>query len=506
MKKTVQLLLCLLLVISLAVPALASETGEAPTQAPETQPPAETVHQHNWSSVSVTTAPTCTEGGIRTYTCACGAASTEEIAASGHSYGDWSRGQSTHERTCSVCGNMEAGSHGMTEQVTTAATCQTTGLLTHSCGVCGYSYTEEIPVSSTHSYGEWVLDESSHARSCTVCGVKDSGSHAWADTVVTVKPTCKEEGATAQVCTVCGGVLVEVLPKKTTHTYDNECDPECNICGHTREAEHKFSKVWSKNFSGHWHACAVCGEKADIADHFPGPAATEEEDQICLTCGYLMTPKLNHTHKYAEEWSSDEAGHWIACGGCEDQKDYDYHEYDDLCDPDCNVCGFASPTAHQLDEAWSSDETGHWTVCVLCREVTAPEAHAPAQTEDENAAVLCQVCGWEITPARVHVHETVDAWEADDESHWKACACGEQLDKATHVWSEGTENEDGTMTYTCADCGERRTEGEPEQPEEKKAFPFALILGILGIIAIGVIIALVVIRKGNKKPAGKYHR
>lgn len=45
-------------------------------------------HTHSYTS-SVTTQPTCTEKGVRTYTCTCGDFYTEEIPALGHSMGDW---------------------------------------------------------------------------------------------------------------------------------------------------------------------------------------------------------------------------------------------------------------------------------------------------------------------------------------------------------------------------------------------------------------------------------
>ena len=45
---------------------------------------------HIWDSGKVTTPPTCTEPGVKTYTCIeCEHTKTEEIPAMGHDYGDW---------------------------------------------------------------------------------------------------------------------------------------------------------------------------------------------------------------------------------------------------------------------------------------------------------------------------------------------------------------------------------------------------------------------------------
>ena len=43
-------------------------------------------HTHSWDSGKVTTAATCTSGGVRTYTCSCGETKTETIPATGHSF------------------------------------------------------------------------------------------------------------------------------------------------------------------------------------------------------------------------------------------------------------------------------------------------------------------------------------------------------------------------------------------------------------------------------------
>ncbi|MCD7845398.1 MAG: dockerin type I domain-containing protein [Oscillospiraceae bacterium] len=66
----------------------------------------------------VTTAATCTEDGVMTYTCSgCGDAYTETIAAAGHNY---------------------------VGAVATAATAKTSGVMTYTCSACGNSYTEVI--------------------------------------------------------------------------------------------------------------------------------------------------------------------------------------------------------------------------------------------------------------------------------------------------------------------------------------------------------------------------
>ncbi|MBQ3535051.1 MAG: hypothetical protein IJA56_07845 [Clostridia bacterium] len=68
---------------------------------------------HNWDEGKVTTEPTCTESGVKTYTCqTCSHTKTEGIPANGHQYESmvvqWSTCSSEGliQDTCSVCGNM----------------------------------------------------------------------------------------------------------------------------------------------------------------------------------------------------------------------------------------------------------------------------------------------------------------------------------------------------------------------------------------------------------------
>ncbi len=505
MKKWISFLLCMTMLSSMVVPATASETQpEAPvvqTETPvvqsETQeaPPAtQPPHQHSWDGGTVTKEATCTESGVKTFTCACGETKTESIGTLGHSFSSWASADgSIHKRTCGKCALEESGPHGIATVVTTPATCLATGVKTHSCSDCGYSYTEEIPVSTTHAFGAWSATVETHGRKCADCGKEESGGHNFNAGEVSIPATCKEEGLWAVLCTTCEHIVYEVLPKSTTHTYDSVCDPDCNVCGLTRETAHNFSKVWTKGVHEHWHACTKCGEKSDIADHFPGPAATEEKAQLCLTCGYVMTAKLNHTHKFESSWTSDETGHWYACEGCEDQKELNEHSYDNACDADCNICGFVTENAHAFDENWQSDEIGHWSVCTVCGEVGLTQDHEAIPDTPEDESVFCAICDYEMAPAKVHTHVYGDEWKSNDTLHWQVCECGEKSDSVAHSWDEGTKQEDGTIVYLCDGCQGQRTEAAPES-----AFPWGVLLIALLVACAGAIAALIVVLKPKK--------
>lgn len=59
-------------------------------------PPAQ--HTHTWNAGVVTKEPACTEAGVKTYTCSCGATYTEDIPAKGHNY---------NNGVCSNCGDKQ---------------------------------------------------------------------------------------------------------------------------------------------------------------------------------------------------------------------------------------------------------------------------------------------------------------------------------------------------------------------------------------------------------------
>ena len=326
-----------------------------------------------------------------------------------------------------------------------------------------------------------------------------SCNHVWV--YVEIEPTCTEYGAKGYGCGLCGAVKDVVAVDKASHSFDNACDTSCNVCKATREIEHKFSTQWSKNSTKHWHACTVCGAKDGEGNHYPGPAATEEKAQYCLTCGLMMMPQKSHTHTYSKDFTSDETGHWYTCSGCDEKKDFQMHSYDNLCDPDCNDCGYTTQTAHSYAENWNSDEAGHWQVCVLCQEAKPAEAHIPGPEATDLTAQVCTVCGFELAPALQHTHTPADAWESDELSHWKTCACGEVMDKAIHNWDAGTE-EDHVVSFVCMDCGAEKTE---EIIEEESGFPWwILVIGMVAVM-IGAVIALVVVLLGSKKK-GKFNK
>lgn len=108
------------------------------------------VSPHTWDSGTVTTAPTCTKAGERTYTCTkCGATKIEPIPATGHSWkSDWTSDATHHwhecaNESCDVTDN--AGKNGYAEHSGGKATCKAQAI----CEICGDSYGSLDPNNHT---------------------------------------------------------------------------------------------------------------------------------------------------------------------------------------------------------------------------------------------------------------------------------------------------------------------------------------------------------------------
>ena len=108
------------------------------------------VSPHTWDSGTVTTAPTCTKAGERTYTCTeCGATKTEPIDATGHSWkSDWTSDATHHwhecaNESCDVTDN--AGKDGYAEHSGGKATCTQNAV----CEICKASYGSLDPNNHT---------------------------------------------------------------------------------------------------------------------------------------------------------------------------------------------------------------------------------------------------------------------------------------------------------------------------------------------------------------------
>ena len=348
-------------------------------------------------TISGTPSLTAADGAV---TCSVSAATV--TVACRHNYSAWTdAGNGKHSKTCSICQDVQTVNHTWNSgAVTKKATCKEEGVKTYTCTACNATKTETIAKLTTHTYGSWTkVNDTTHKHVCSVCSKEETANHTWNSGAVTKKATCKEEGVKTYTCTTCSATKTEAIAKLTTHTYDNACDTACNVCGLTRTITHSYKTEWRKDKTNHWHECSVCKDKKDSAAHTPGAAATEKTAQTCTTCGYIITPALGHKHSYATTWTTDDAGHWYTCSGCEEKGSYAKHNFENACDKDCSVCGYTRETEHKFAEAWTTDANNHWHVCSGCGLKQDEAAHEPGAAATEKTAQTCTICGYEIAPA-----------------------------------------------------------------------------------------------------------
>ncbi len=305
-------------------------------------------------------------------------------AACTHQYGDWTPAPSGHKRTCTLCQKEETVSHSWDGgTVLTAATCGKAGSLRHSCTVCAYEETTAITPTGKHDWSTWSGDETGHTRICGNCGQKETQAHTPPETWEVDETThsyyctacqyfCEGEHAYPEGCeTPCGdcGYLPEnghdlqwqsdgenhwaictrcdQESQRGVHVFEGDCDALCDDCGYVRQVDHLYGKDYEKDHFGHWLECTLCGGKSEVQPHVPGAEATEEQAQCCTECGYEITAKLPHEHRY-EQLEFDSAHHWGTCA-CGYEMEQALHAWG----PDglCAVCSTkAQPAGGQLSQ------------------------------------------------------------------------------------------------------------------------------------------------------------
>lgn len=285
------------------------------------------------------TAPTCTASGLTEGShcgnCMAVLREQESIPATGHRYNDCiAVDADTHKGTCTVCGYDDISSHNWDDgTIIEHPSCIALGKQRYTCADCGYEITEELPTTS-HSY------DHDCDNTCNVCGDERTTSHSYSDTYqadrenhwyrcqvcgeeTDAEPHTPGDAATEeapQICTVCDYVLVPTLSHihefadtwswddskhwhdcdtcpeygdEDTHAFINACDPDCDVCGFTRQTSHAFATKWKMDSTTHWKQCVVCGFQDHVTDHTPGPDPTETSAQTCTVCGYELAPVLS---------------------------------------------------------------------------------------------------------------------------------------------------------------------------------------------------------------------
>lgn len=445
-------------------------------------------HEHVWGEGAITTKPTCTTPGVKTYTCSvCNKTKTEEIPATGHQHTEVRNVKEatckeegyTGDTYCTDCGEkLSSGeptakkAHDWDEgKVTTEATCKNTGVKTYTCNNCSETKTEVIPMTD----------------------------HIWDNGKVTTKPSCITPGVKTYTCTVCQETKTEEIPA-TGHQ-------------HTEVRNVKEATCTKEGYTGDTY-CTDCGEKLsdgkilpkkdhdyEIKDH---KDATCTEDgyttSFCKNCGDEKKETIKATgHQHTEVRDAKKAtctkagytgdtyckdcGEKISSGEVIAKLAHTWDEGNITKEADCKETGVMTYTCHKCGATKTED--------IPRAEHTWDEGEvttAPTCTKPGVRTYTCSVCKatrTEAIKATGHLHTEIrnkkDASCTENgytgDTYCKDCEellkKGETVDALGHQWKEtkrveASYTEDGQIIYTCNRCGEQKAE-----TLEKLAYPKA---------------------------------
>ena len=442
-----------------------------------------TGHSYN----DVVTAPTCTEKGYTTHTCACGDSYVDSyVDAAGH-----------------------------TEEITAkkAATCTEDGLTEgKKCSVCdavivaqeivpALGHTEEVVAGKPATC---TVDGLTDGKKCSACEAilepQEVIPAAHKEEIVPGKAaTCTEDGLTeGKKCVVCGAVTVaqEVVPaghteeilaeKAATCTEDGLTEgKQCSVCGTILEPQEVITA------QGHtWDNGTVTKE--------PTEETTGVKTYTCTVCKETreeVLPVLEHSHRYTDVVTAPtctEQGyttHTCRCG-------------DSYVDTYVDALGHTEKIVAAKEATCTESGLTEGKKCAVCDTVIVAQETVPALGHTEEIVVAkeatctesgltegkkCSVCdvvilAQETVPALGHTEEIVAAKEAtcteSGLTEGKKCSVCETVTVAQqeipalgHSWDEGTvSEEDGVVVYKCTVCGETMEEQLPEKDTVTRVF------------------------------------
>ena len=423
--------------------------------------------EHRWNKGEVTTSPTCTADGEKTYTCTvCSATKKERIDATGHTEVTDAAVEATCTKTgltegkhCSVCNTVLVAqqtvptkSHTEVIDAAVEATCTKTGLTEGKhCSVCNTVLVKQDTIPAS---GHDLVHHEAKAATCTAVGWDAYDTCTRCDYTTYVEKSASghdlvHHEAKAATCTAVGWDAYDTCRRCDYTTYVEKAALghdftvpkydeiqhwyKCANCTATTEpAAHTDFTAWKSDRSGHWHECSTCGYKTAVNAHTPDrDKATETTPQLCTKCGYVIAPATHPVHTWvfvagtpATCNAAGEREHYKCTCGRTSFKNGDAYDINE----DASVLTIEKNSANHTgapDSKWHSDSADHWQEYTCCHARANEAAHSGGAATC-TAQAVCEVCGKAYGPLAGH------DWGA-----WK-------------VTTPATKDAPGVETRTCA--------------------------------------------------------
>lgn len=197
--------------------------------------------------------------------------------------------------------------------------------------------------------------------SCNICGFNRAVLHTYSN-------SCDD------TCNICG------FKRSVNHEYDSDCDDTCNICGFNRTVLHTYSNNCDDT-------CNICGFKRSVNHKYDS-----ECDEECNLCG--RTRKTSTPHTYSNDCDT-------TCNLCGAVRKVN-HTFTSDCDETCDICGFVRETS--AAHTYSSDCDAVCDVCGCVRKTTVEHKY-----NDEN---ICELCGARKQVGDINNDGVVDSGDA----------------------------------------------------------------------------------------------
>lgn len=233
------------------------------------------------------------------------------------------------------------------------------------------------------------------------------------------------------------------------HTYSNDCDSNCNVCGYVRETSHNYgnwkvvTKATCTTDGLERQDCVDCGDyytrviKATGHDwdggkitKQPSCAAEGVKTYSCSGCGGTRTEVIAKTadHKYGSWTKVNDSTHKHSCSVCQKEETAS-HSWD----------------AGKVTKQPTCKETGIKTfACVVCN---------ATRTESIDKLTTHTYGNWTSVGGSTHKHTCTVCGKEETESHgWDGGVVTEQP----------TEKTEGQRRFTCQHCGATKTETIPK--------------------------------------------